>query len=136
MLTDNEWYTIFVFTPSVLSCLCSILLIINVLRGTYKNYFFHQMSAVLAFFDIIQCIGIFLDSPWLDDACYPGAYFFLTGSLCKVLSIMYVTTIVIHVIFYVQSPSKKRKLIYTAVAVCCVILSTIMLTTQETAGED
>ena len=132
-LTDNEWYTIYVFSPSVLSCICSILLVFNVLRGAYKNYFFHQMSAVLAFFDIFQCLGIFLDSPWTDDACYPAAYFFLIGSLCKVLTIMYITAIVTHVIIYVESPSKKRKLIYCSIGVVCVLLSTMMLTVSEVA---
>ena len=99
------------------------------------KYFFHQMSAILAFFDIVQCIGIFLDAPWFDHTCYPGAYFFLIGSLCKVLSITYITAIITHVIFYFESPSKKRKLVYSSIAMVSVIFSTIVLTVTETAGK-
>ena len=131
----DHWYAIFVFTPSVMSCVCSILLILNVIKGTYKKYFFHQMSALLAFFDILQCLGIFLDSPWSHDTCYPGAYFFLIGSLCKVLSITYITVIITHVIFYLDAPSKMRKLVYLTIAGVSVIISTIMLCVNDTAGE-
>lgn len=134
-MNDNEWYTIFVFSPSILSCACSFFLIINVIKGKYTKYFFHQMSAILAFFDILQCLGIFLDAPWLDHTCYPAAYFFLFGSLCKVLSITYITAIITHVIFYLESPSKKRKLVYSSIAIISVIISTIILTTAETAGK-
>jgi hypothetical protein len=132
----DNWYAIYVFTPSVLSCVCSILLIINVVKGNYKKYFFHQMSAVLAFFDVLQCLGIFLDAPWLDHTCYPGAYFFLGGSFCKVLCIMYITAIITHVIFYFDAPSKKRKLVYSSIAIASVVISTIALCVTETAGKD
>lgn len=134
-MTDNDWYAIYVFTPSILSCVCSILLIFNVVKGTYKKYFFHQMSAVLAFFDVIQCLGIFLDAPWLEHTCYPAAYFFLAGSACKVLTITYITAIITYVVFYLESPSKKRKLVYSSVAIVLVVLSLIILTVTETAGK-
>jgi hypothetical protein len=92
------------------------------------------MSAILAFFDIVQCLGVFLDAPWLEHTCYPAAYFFLVGSLCKVLSIMYITAIITHVNLYLDAPSKKRKLVYSLIAIVLVILSTIILIVTETAG--
>jgi hypothetical protein len=134
-LSDKEWYIVFVLSPSILSSIFSVAVVINVVRGTYKNYFFHQMSAVLGGFDILQCLGIFLDAPWLKDTCYTAAYLFLSGSLCKVMSIMYITIIITHVVIYVESPSRKRKLIYSFIGILCAILSTIMLTVHGVAGE-
>lgn len=129
----KHWYAIYVFAPSVLSCICSSILVINVVRGNYKKYFFHQMSAILAFFDVVQCCGIFLDAPWLNHTCYPASYFFLTGSLCKVLAITYVTVIITHVILYIESPSKKRKLIYSSVTITLGMISTIVMPVVEVA---
>ena len=130
----KNWYEVYVFAPSVLSCTCSVLLVFNVVKGSYKKYFFHQMSAILAFFDVIQCLGIFLDAPWLDSTCYPASYFFLWGSLCKVLAVTYITATITHVILYMEAPSKKKKVISSMVAVFLALISAIILPVEEVAG--
>lgn len=130
----DHWYEIYVFTPSVLSCVCSVLLMVKFTIGSNQKFFFHQMSAILAFFDTVQCMGIFLDAPWLNKTCYPAAYLFMAGSLCKVLAIMYITSIITHAIFNLEAPSKDRKLLYSCLAISSGVISTVMMTMGGTAG--
>lgn len=97
------------------------------------KYFFHQMSAILAFCDVVQCLGIFLDSPWLNSTCYVGAYLFLIGSLSKVLCITYITAIIAYVVIWLSAPTKNRKIAGGGFGLLLVVISSVALLSSETA---
>ena len=93
---DSYYYFLI---PSCLSFVMSLFMLFSVMKNkNFRNKLFHQLSALLAFSDLIQCSAWFFgcqsdQSNWL---CYTQAYLFQAGTLYKAAIICLITGVVFY----------------------------------------
>jgi hypothetical protein len=101
--TYNIWVT-----TSAISCLFSLLLLFNFLRrSSVWNKMFHQLSAYLAFLDLISALAWFI-GPKYDttyEICSIQEYLFQGSLLCKGMTTVIICLLSCRVIYTMQIPS-------------------------------
>ena len=133
-------YVFFILLPALVSLLVSSLLLINFffVSKHLQSFMYHQLSATLALFDVVQQIGTALGAPFLlgaaSDTCDIREYLFLFGSFCKTLTVLFISGTISYVIHYSAVPTQTIMRRSTIALACFSVICFISMVLLEISG--